>query len=90
MTFQSQTLAQVKSGAQKCSTLGHWVSFLIPAPNKNQLKAVPSKHGIHEIQVSMEVSIVMANPHEPDGLFHGKPYEKWMRTGGTPMTSWTS
>ena len=76
MTFQSQTLAQVKSGAQKCSTLGRWVSFLIPAPNKNQLKAVPSKHGIHEFQVSMEVSIVMANPlMEPDGLFHGKAYD---------------
>jgi len=63
---------------------------VLDASFSNQLKAVPSKHGIHEIQVSMEVSIVMANPQEPDGLFHGKAYEKWMRTGGTPMASWTS
>ena len=48
---------------------------MLDASFSNQLKAVPSKHGIHEIQVSMEVSIVMANPQEPDGLFHGKAYE---------------
>ena len=33
---------------------------------------------------------ISINDPQMDGVFHGKSDEKWMRTGGSPMTQETS